>query len=151
LGFSLGAISAIRVAMNQKANALADRLKRFATRIVKFARSLPRDSSSDAIARQLTKSGTSEAANYHSARRARSRPEFIAKMGVAAEEADETETWLGIIANANIVSTTAGLDELAWLADESRQFRAILVASHRTARTNYAQSQTKSSNRSSGP
>jgi four helix bundle protein len=137
--------------MNQKANALADRLKRFATRIVKFARSLPRDSSSDAIARQLTKSGTSEAANYHSARRARSRAEFIAKIGVAAEEADETENWLVIVANAKIVSTTAGLEELAWLADESRELRAILVASHKTARANYARAQTKSSNRSSNP
>jgi len=51
---------------------------------------LPTDPSTGAIAKQLTKSGAGEAANYHSARRARSRAEFIAKLGVAAEEADET-------------------------------------------------------------
>jgi four helix bundle protein len=133
--------------MNEKANALADRLKRFATRVVKFARALPADPASQAIARQLAKSGTGEAANYHSARRARSRPEFIARLGIAAEEADETENWLAVIANTHIVSTTVGLKELDWLSDESRQLRAILVASHKTARANYLQSQ-KSSDRS---
>ena len=132
--------------MNPKANELAARLKRFATRIVRFARALPKDSSTDAIARQLTKSGTGEAANYHSARRARSRPEFIAKLGVAAEEADETEHWLAVIDGAAIVSTTAGVRELDWLSDESRQLRAILVASVRTARANYSKSKNKSLN-----
>jgi len=132
--------------MNPRANELAARLKRFATRIVRFARALPKDSATEAIARQLTKSGTSESANYHSARRARSRPEFIAKLAVAAEEADETEHWLAIIARAAIVPATAGLKELDWLSDESSQLRAILVASVRTARANYNKSKDRSSN-----
>jgi len=122
--------------MNAKANAMAERLKRFATRVVKFARAMPKDSSSDAIARQLTKSGTSEAANFHAAMRARSRDEFIAKLAVAAEEADETENWFRVIAGAHIVTSTNGRQELDWLSDESRQLRAILVASVRTARAN---------------
>jgi four helix bundle protein len=120
-----------------KANELAERLKRFATRIVIFARAMPRDPSSDVIARQLTGSGTAQSANYHSARRGRSRAEFIAKLGVAAEEADETEHWLAVIHDAHIISTTAGLRELAWLIDESRQLRAILVASVKTSRANH--------------
>jgi len=132
--------------VNAKANATAERLKQFAARVVRFARSLPPDPSSDAIARQLTKSGTSTAANFHAARRARSRDEFIAKLAVAAEEADETETWFRLIADTHIVSTTRGLRELEWLADEGRQLRAILVASVRTARANHPKSSNKSSN-----
>jgi four helix bundle protein len=137
--------------VNHRANELAARLKHFATRVVKFARTLPGDPATDVIARQLTKSGTSEAANYHAARRARSRAEFIAKLGIAAEEADETENWCGVLANAHIVSTTSGLKELDWLADESRQLRAILVASVRTARANHARSQNSSSSKSLDP
>ena len=120
-----------------KANELAARLKRFATRIVIFARATPGDPSSEVLAKQLTGSGTAESANYHAARRGRSRAEFIAKLGVAAEEADETEHWLTVIAGAHIISTTAGLKELEWLMDESRQLRAILVASVTTARANH--------------
>ena len=123
--------------MSSKANELAARLKRFATRIVIFARAMQRDPSSEVLARQLTGSGTAESANYHSARRGRSRAEFIAKLGVAAEEADETEHWLIVIRDAHIISTTAGLKELEWLMDEARQLRAILVASVTTARRNH--------------
>jgi four helix bundle protein len=122
--------------MNAKANEMGDRLKRFATRVVKFARALPGDAPTQVIAKQLTKSGTSESANYHAARRGRSRDEFIAKLAVAAEEADETANWLTLIADAHIVSTTRGIRELDWLSDESRQLRAILVAAVRTARAN---------------
>ena len=121
--------------MSSQANELAARLKRFATRIVMFARAMPRDPASQVLARQLTASGTSQSANYHSARRGRSRDEFIAKLGVAAEEADETEHWLAVIRDAHLISTAGGLRELEWLADESRQLRAILVAV-RTARAN---------------
>jgi four helix bundle protein len=127
--------------VSSKANELAARLKEFATRIVKFARALPRDPSSDVIAKQLTGSGTAESANYYAARRGRSRAEFIAKLAVAAEEADETEHWLTVIRDAHIISTTAGLRELDWLSDESRQLRAILVASVRTARANHRNQQ----------
>jgi four helix bundle protein len=127
--------------VSSKANELAARLKRFATRIVTFARAMPRDPSSEVLAKQLTGSGTAESANYHAARRGRSRAEFIAKLGVAAEEADETEHWLTVISDAHIISTTTGLKELDWLSDESRQLRAILVASVTTARTNYRNQQ----------
>ena len=123
--------------MSSKANELAERLKRFGTRIVIFARAMPTDPSSQVLAKQLTGSGTAQSANYRAARRGRSRAEFIAKLGVAAEEADETEHWLMVIAGAHIISTTAGLRELDWLTEESRQLRAILVASATTARINH--------------
>ena len=102
---------------------------------------MPRDPSSGVLAKQLTGSGTAESANYQAARRGRSRAEFIAKLGVAAEEADETEHWLIVIRDACVISTTAGLKELDWLLDESRQLRAILVASVKTARTNHRNQQ----------
>ena len=101
---------------------------------------MPRDPSSDVLTRQLTGSGTAESANYHAARRGRSRAEFIAKLGVAAEEADETEHWLAVIREAHIISTTMGLKELDWLMDEARQLRAILVSSVKTARANHHKS-----------
>ena len=94
------------------------------------------DPSASVLKKQLTGSGTAESANYHAARRGRSRDEFIAKLGIAAEEADETEHWLIIIRDAHMISTTTGLKELDWLLDEARQLRAILVASVRTARRN---------------
>ena len=123
--------------MSSKADELAARLKRFATRIVIFARAMPADPSSQVLVKQLTGSGTAESANYRAARRGRSRAEFIAKLGVAVEEADETEHWLAVIRDAHIMSTTSGLKELEWLLDEARQLRAILVASVNTARANY--------------
>jgi four helix bundle protein len=130
--------------MSSKADELAARLKRFAIRAVRFARTLPRDPAHDVIGRQLLKSGTGQSANYHSARRGRSRDEFIAKLGVAAEEADETEHWLAIITASRLVTAAPVLEELAWLADESRQLRAILVASVKTARRNREQQILKS-------
>ena len=123
--------------MSSKADELAARLKRFAIRVVIFARAMPTDPASLVLAKQLTGSGTAESANYHAARRGRSRAEFIAKLGVAAEEADESEHWLIVIRDAHVISTTAGQRELAWLLDEARQLRAILVASVRTARANH--------------
>lgn len=111
-----------------------------------FARALPKDPACNEIARQLTRSGTGESANYHAARRARSRAEFIAKLGVAAEEADETEHWLIVTTKSQIVTPPTLLKELAWLLDEARQLRAILVQSVRTARANYRKSSDRSSN-----
>ena len=102
---------------------------------------MPTDPSSQVLVKQLTGSGTAQSANYRAARRGRSRAAFIAKPGVAVEEADETEHWLAVIRDAHIISTTTGLKELAWLCDESRQLRAILVTSVRTARANHRMTQ----------
>jgi four helix bundle protein len=71
-----------------KPDDLKDRTKSFALRIVRLAEALPRGRSSDVIGRQLLRSGTSVAANYRAACRARSNADFISKMGVVEEEAD---------------------------------------------------------------
>jgi four helix bundle protein len=115
-----------------EADRLRARLRAFAVRIVKFARALPPDGSAQAIARQLTKAGTGTSANYHSACRGRSRAEFIARLAVALDEADEACMWLEVIKDSDI----ARGEELEWLIGESGELRAILFASVNTARMN---------------
>jgi len=123
--------------MSSTADLLAKRTREFATRIVRFARRFPGDGATQDIARQLVRAATSESANYQAARRGRSRAEFIAKLGIVAEEADETEHWLQLVAEAGLVTTPAALDELAWLTGEAAELRAIFVQSVKTARKNY--------------
>jgi four helix bundle protein len=118
--------------MASLANELQARLRRFAVRVLKFVRKLPRDPGADVVARQLARAGTGASSNYRAARRARSRAEFIAKLGVAVEEADEAEDWLGVARDSDIAFGA----ELNWLIGESADLRAILVASPRTARDN---------------
>ena len=107
-------------------------MRRFAVRILKFVRTLAHDPATDTVARQLARAGTGVSANYHSACRGRSRAEFIARLGVALDEADEACHWL-------LATKESGLSngpELDWLLDESAQLRAILYASLSTARSN---------------
>jgi four helix bundle protein len=85
----------------------------------------------------LAKSGGGTSANYHASCRGRSRAEFIAKLGVTVEEADESEHWLRILIESD-VGTGAELD---FLYNESCELRAIFKASYDTARANYARQQ----------
>ena len=130
---SLGNTCAQHPVVPSQADELAKRAKRFAVRAVKFVRKLPRDRPTDTIGRQLAKSATGESANYRAARRARSRAEFVAKMGTVAEEADESEHWLEVLGESGAASGP----EFQWLLGESRELRAIFVASARTARANH--------------
>ena len=125
-----------RCGVSSAADDLAARVKQFAIRLVKFARTLPRDPVCDVVARQLVRSGTGESSNYQAARRARSRAEFIAKLGVVAEEADETEHWLDVVREGELSSGP----ELDSLSKESRELRAIFVRSVTTARQNHDKS-----------
>ncbi|MEO8260306.1 MAG: four helix bundle protein [Acidobacteriota bacterium] len=118
--------------MSSRADELRARVKRFATRVLKFVETIPRGVAADAVARQLARSGPSVSANYHSAGRARSRAEFISRLGLVADEADETEGWLDQLKSAGL----SGGPELDWLLDESRELRAIFVQAARTARLN---------------
>lgn len=76
---------------------LKERTKEFALRIMRLVDALPRTPKGQALASQLVRSGTSVAANYRSACRSRSRAEFVSKIGVVEEEADETALWLELI------------------------------------------------------
>jgi four helix bundle protein len=120
--------------MNEKAELLRQRVKLFAIRVLKFVRTLPSDPGTHAVACQLAKSGPSVSANYRASCRARSRAEFIAKLGTVLEEADETEHWLDLLHEGGL---TQG-PELDWLRNESGELRAIFKASVDTARRNRA-------------
>lgn len=88
--------------------------------------------------KQLVDSASAESANYRASRRSRTRKEFVAKIGLVAEEADESEHWLEVLNAGGLVKGTPALNELAYLYGESVELRAICVASARTARANYA-------------
>jgi four helix bundle protein len=108
------------------------RLKEFALRNLKLTAVLPKTIEGRAIANQLGRSGTSVAANYRAACRARSRAEFVAKVGVALEEADETQLWLELV----IAGKLLPWKRVQPLLDEASELVAILVASRKSATAN---------------
>ncbi len=83
------------------------------------------------IGRQVLRAGTSVAANYRAAGRARSRAEFVAKMGTVVEEADETVFWLELLVDAGIVPRP----RMENLLGEANDLLAIFSASYTTARS----------------
>jgi four helix bundle protein len=106
------------------------RTRAFALSIIALVEDLPQGRTADVIGRQLLRSGTSVGANYRSACRSRSRKEFVAKMGVVEEEADETQFWLDLVIEREL----AEAERVGCLRDEAHQLVAIAVASMRTAR-----------------
>ena len=109
---------------------LKDRTRAFALEVVSLVEDLPRGRSADAIGNQLLRSGTSVGANYRAACRARSRREFLAKLGIVEEEADESQFWLDLLIERGLADS----DRVMKLRDEARQLVAIVVSSIRTAR-----------------
>lgn len=105
------------------------RTKQFALRVMKLADSLPRTASGRALGGQIVRAGTSVAANYRAAGKGRSKAEFIAKLGIAEEEADETQFWLELIIESGIVPST----RLEPLLQEARELTAIIAASRISA------------------
>src|SRR3989338_1764163 len=111
---------------------LAVRTKQFALGILQLVRMLPNTIEGRAIANQLIRSGTAIGANYRAAKRARSRAEFIAKLGIVIEEADETVFWLEIIIDGNVLPANT----VESLLQEARELLAIMIASSTTAQKN---------------
>lgn len=113
---------------------LKERTKQFALRVVKLFRLLPRTAEARVIGGQLLRSGTAVAANYRAACRARSKAEFVAKIGVVVEEADETVFWLELLVDAGIIAKP----RLEALQTEANELLAIFAASQRTAKSTLA-------------
>jgi four helix bundle protein len=113
-----------------KSQELKNRTKQFAIRIVKLFRLLPRTEEARIIGKQMLRSGTSVAANYRAVCRARSKAEFIAKIGIVVEEADETVLWLELLVDTDIVRQKRMTSLLA----EANELLAIFAASQYTAR-----------------
>jgi len=111
---------------------LKERTKQCALRVMRLVDVLPRTPKGRALAGQLVRSGTSVAANYRAACRGRSRAEFIAKVGIAEEEADETALWLELIIADKILPEKKVLP----LLSEANELVAIMAASYISASRN---------------
>jgi four helix bundle protein len=112
------------------ADELKKRTKLFALRIIKMIDSLPKGRTADIIGRQLLRSGTSVGANYRAACRAKSPADFINKMSIVEEEADESMYWMEILIDSNVISEK----QVSSLICEAKEILAITVASINTAR-----------------
>lgn len=110
---------------------LIRRTKEFAVRIVKLVNALPETTAGRAIGSQLIRSGTSVAANYRAACRGRSKAEFIAKLGIVEEEADESAFWLEMIIDCKLMKESLVSD----LLREAGEITAIMASSKMTARS----------------
>jgi four helix bundle protein len=108
---------------------LKARTKEFALRVIRLVDALPNSVKGRAIANQIMRSSTSVATNYRAACRARSRAEFIAKIGVLEEEADETTFWLELIVEMGIHSN----EQIDLLLEEAGELVAIMAASRKSA------------------
>jgi four helix bundle protein len=115
-----------------QAKQLQDRTKNFAVRIIKAFARLPKDEALRIIGRQFPRSGTSVASNYRAACRARSSADFISRMSVVAEEADETFFWLELLVEAKLIK----LKLVESLMKECEELLRIFSASLATAKRN---------------
>ncbi len=109
---------------------LRSRAKRFAVAIVKLADSIPTTPAGRVIANQVLRSATSAGANYSAACKARSHADFVAKIAIVVEEADETLYWLELLRDAGLVPAP----RLERLLNEANELVAIFSASQITAR-----------------
>src|SRR5512142_2259795 len=113
---------------------LKQRTKQFSLRTIRLVESLPSTAVARTIRHQLLRSATSVGANYRSACRGRSKPDFISKAGIALEEADESVYWMELLAESKIVPA----EKLQDLRKEANELIAIFTASIKTARTHQA-------------
>ncbi len=105
------------------------RTKSFALRVMKLVEHLPNNNKGWVLGDQLLRSGTSVAANYRAACRSRSRAEFIAKLGTALEEADESALWMELITEAGMIP----LQRVEPLLTEANELTAIFFTARRSA------------------
>lgn len=115
-------------------NDLKERTKRFAVDVVRFCSTLSGKPELRAISNQLVRSGTSVGANYRAACRSKSKADFINKLSIVEEEADESEYWIELVESVAQPKTP----ELLRLKDEAHQLVAIMIQSKKTARNSIA-------------
>jgi len=111
---------------------LKKRTKEFALSVLKLVGSVPQSKSVDIISKQLTRAATSVGANYRAACKARSKADFISKITVVEEEADETQYWLELLIDLE----TGDRQEVTRLLEEAKELTAIFTASGKTAKHN---------------
>jgi four helix bundle protein len=110
---------------------LRDRTKQFALRIIRLFTALPKTDEARVLGKQLLRSGSSVAANYREACRARSDPELISKLGVVEQELDESQLWMELLVEAGIIRT----EKLANLQSECDELLRMTVAAIKTLKS----------------
>jgi four helix bundle protein len=115
--------------MRMTPDKLRDRSRQFAMRVVKLYQSLAKSTEAQVMGKQVLRSATAVAANYRAACRARSRAEFVSRLAVVVEEADETAFWLGMITDAGLLPAK----KLQPLQMEALELTKIFSASRNTA------------------
>lgn len=116
--------------MSSQPEEMRDRTKAFALRVIRLFRSLPYRTDTQVLGKQLLRCGTAVAANYRAVCPARSKAEFIARIGIVAEEADEAILWLELLTESGIIPQ----ERTKELLNEARELAAIFTASQQTAR-----------------
>jgi len=111
---------------------LRERTKKYALRIIRLYTKLPRNELGRVLGKQLLRSGTSVGANFREGFRARSKAEYMAKLGICIQELDETAYWLELLSDANIIQPTRLTD----IQDETDQLIAILTTIVKKTRQN---------------
>ncbi len=108
---------------------LKNRTKQFGLAVIRLVESLPKTLTAGILGKQILRSATSVGANYRAVCRARSKPDFIAKLGIVEEEIDESGYWLELLVDASVIKHS----EAAKLLIEVDELTAIVVASRKTA------------------
>ncbi len=121
---------------------LKQRTKQFALRVMKLVGALPENSVGRPIGNQLIRSGTSIGANYRAACRGRSKAEFVAKLGIVVEEADESGYWLELIVEGELLARKL----VEPLLQEAGELTAIMTAAHKTAQSSIQNQKSKIQN-----
>ena len=115
---------------SMNSDALRTRTRAFALRVIRLAESLPDTPTARVIRNQMLRCGSSVGANYRAACRAKSKPDFVSKMGTVEEEADETIYWMELLIDTGIVNR----NRMADLMSEADQILSIAIASIKTAK-----------------
>jgi len=116
----------------KKGKDLKQRTKQYALRVIKLVGALPNSIVGRTISNQLIRSGTSVGANYRAACRARSKAEFIAKIGIIIEEIDESAFWIELIIEINLLKK----ELVECLLKETNEILAIMITSVNSAKKN---------------
>ena len=111
---------------------LMKRTKKFAVRIIKFANKIPNSKAGRIVEDQLVRCGTSVGSNFRSTKTAKSTRDFIHKLNIVYEEADESQFWLELLVESELMKEA----EVADIYDEAKQITAMTVASIKTAKKN---------------
>jgi len=119
-----------------KEQELLARTKALAVDVIRFSREIPRSEETQVIKKQLIRAASSVGANYRAACRSRSRKDFIAWLGIVAEEGDEVQYWLELLSELKGPANPEGSSnpKLSALHQEADELVAIMVASINTAR-----------------